>query len=257
MGDLLVMAGSEPIGMHRRVPRPHLVRRAWRRLNEIRYRLGLGGLTKSDIIHRLARRRRYRRCLELRTTLTGRDCRIDPRRFDAYQLLLYRPDGSDRDEVAAAVRRFGPDIALLDPWHSYEMSWRDLTTVFDALPAGGALVCHDCHPARVETTDPEGWGACMVGELWSGLTFMAWVDFLIDRRPSYRTVDTDFGCGVAVKGEPTPIDPVWIRRWREIGGPGPDTFRAAHAFLRADGLPLLRLTRPREFLSSLGSVGPC
>jgi hypothetical protein len=155
-------------------------------------------MTKSDIVHWLAMQRGYRRCLVLRTPLTGQDCAVDPKLFDTYTEIKYRCPGAEGGSQGVTLQPC--DIALIDPWHSYDCSMRDLQAVFAALAPGGALVCHDCWPHKEETTHPDGGHRCLEGKEWSGQTYRAWVDFVLGRDDlRYCTVDTDFGCGVAFK----------------------------------------------------------
>ena len=169
-------------------------------------------VTKVDVIHRVAAARGYRHYLEVCTPSTGgRFNELDHARFATAQRLLYRcaPDFDDGqpvdyriadDGVAGFLRTLGtvapvPDIALVDSWHDYVVSRRDLVGVFALLPEGGAMIVHDCRPPRAEVAAPDP----IPGE-WCGTTYKAYLDFVLERPDlDYVTVDTDYGCGVVTK----------------------------------------------------------
>jgi hypothetical protein len=109
--------------------------------------------------------RGYRRYLELCCASTGwRYAEIDRSKLPDCRRLIYRcPDefddglpvdyrsgtldiGACLDKIAAEGRSF--DIVLVDSWHEYATSWRDLSEAFRLIGAGGMLVVHDCLPPR-------------------------------------------------------------------------------------------------------------
>ena len=169
-------------------------------------------VTKVDIIQRLAAARGYRHYLEVCTPGTGGRFReLEPARFATVQRLLYRcgPDFDDGmavdyriadDSVAGFLKTLGavapvPDIALVDSWHDYGVSRRDLVGVFALLPEGGAMVVHDCRPPHAEAAAPVA-----VSAEWCGTTYKAFLDFVLERADlDYLTVDIDYGCGVVTK----------------------------------------------------------
>ena len=102
---------------------------------------------KAGIVNRLAAVHGYRHYLELCTRSTGRQyAEIDRSLFTTCKRLMYRcPDGprdgmevdylsSDLDisECLDAIRRDNLifDIALIDPFHEYGTSWRDIDEGF-------------------------------------------------------------------------------------------------------------------------------
>lgn len=120
---------------------------------------------KAGIVNRLAAVHGYRHYLELCTRSTGRQyAEIDRSLFTTCKRLMYRcPDGprdgmevdylsSDLDisECLDAIRRDNLifDIALIDPFHEYGTSWRDLDEGFRLIRAGGTLVVHDKRAVR-------------------------------------------------------------------------------------------------------------
>jgi hypothetical protein len=186
---------------------------------------------KVDIVHHLADRYAYRRYLEIATPTTGNYyALIDRARFDECRRLIYRcpaefDDGSATDyrcsgsdiatavsAIAALPRRF--DVMLVDPFHAYAESARDLAAAFALLEPGGAMVVHDCRPPDESLTGPD----FTAGE-WCGVTYKAFLDFVLARRDlRYLTVDTDYGCGVVrkLKRRRTGLfDAPLLERWRE------------------------------------------
>ena len=180
---------------------------------------------KVDIVHHLADRYAYRRYLEIATPTTGNYyASIDRDRFDDCRRLMYRcPETFDdglaidyrcRDvdignalaAIAAERRRF--DVMLVDPFHDYRDSARDLATAFALLEPGGALVVHDCLPPREALAGPE-----FKRGAWCGVTYKAFIDFVLARRDlRYLTVDADYGCGSASSSRSAPA--CSPRRWR-------------------------------------------
>ena len=173
--------------------------------------------------------------------MTGPDCQVDvglKRSVDEVKQVVYKcpavPGGIEFSEIEFPEFQ----IALLDPWHSYEASLRDLQTVYARLPEGGALVCHDCWP-REEITKPDGWDACMRGGEWSGETWRAWIDFATWASVPYWTVDADYGCGVIFKGMELNV---------EIA-----PLNASYRYLAGEGKGLLNLTPPSVFIEGVRS----
>lgn len=177
---------------------------------------GSASFGKTDIVHALAARFGYRRYLEFATSMTGHQYRrIDRGRFEECRRLLYntpddfadglpidyRASGFDIAIPLAAIAREGRrfDVILVDPYHEYRQSRRDLESALALLAPGGALVVHDCLPPDEEVAQPhfrEG--------AWCGVTYKAFVDFVIAHRElRYVTVDTDYGCGIVRKAAPS------------------------------------------------------
>ncbi len=169
-------------------------------------------MNKAGIVNHLAKVHGYRHYLELCTRTTGRQyAEIDRSQFATCKRLMYRcpvglSDGMAIDyrspdlDIAEALRAIKRehrtfDIALIDPFHEYGTSWRDLDEGFKLIGPGGALVVHDCLPPRRELVSPtytEG--------NWCGVTYAAYIDFVSERDDlDFYTVDTDYGCGVIRK----------------------------------------------------------
>jgi len=188
-------------------------------------------LNKARLINHLAEVHGYRHYLELCTLSTGRRyAEIDRSQLETCVRLMYRcpddfDDGLPIDYRSSSLdigeclktisdegRRF--DIALVDSWHEYATSWRDLVEGFLLIREGGTLVVHDCLPPRSEIAVAN----YIPGE-WCGVGYQAYVDFISQRRDlAVYTVDTDYGCGVI----------------RKLAGPSPQSATAAGAELLAD-----------------------
>ena len=182
--------------------------------------------TKVDIIHHLARACGYRSYLELCTATSGlRYAEIDRALFDPCHRLMYRcpndySDGLPVDfrsrnlriaRCLRAIRRrkLRYDIILVDPWHLYDTSYRDMTAAQRMVADDGAVVVHDCRPPREEIATT----VYTPGD-WAGVTYKAYVDFVMARDYlRYLTVDTDYGCGVIFNRLRPPLRPPLMQRW--------------------------------------------
>jgi hypothetical protein len=171
-------------------------------------------LNKAHIINLLAEIRGYRHYLELCTPTTGgRYAEINRSKFASCIRLMYncpethapadglaidyRTSGLEITECLSRMQEDGRnvDIALIDPFHEYEQSLRDLIEGFRLISHGGALVVHDCLPPKAELAQPQ----FIAGE-WCGVTYQAFIDFVSDRDDlEFCTVDTDYGCGIIHK----------------------------------------------------------
>jgi hypothetical protein len=228
-----------------------------------------------QLIGHLAQVHGFRRYLEFCTEFTGfMYAELDRSKFELHQRLMYYRrrqrdgDGLPIDFESATFeiddclneikrRQLGFDIILVDPWHEYGTSWRDLNVAFDLISEGGALVVHDCLPPR---SGPVISPTYVEGE-WCGVTYEAYLDFVLGRADlDYYTVDTDYGCGVIrkkghaassaprVAGLSRSTEPQeqqsLIARWRSLG----DDLEATFGFFEANRTALLRLISVDEFL---------
>jgi len=220
---------------------------------------------KVDIVHRLAERFGYRRYLEIATGTTGNFYHlIDRGRFADCRRLLYNipanfSDGAPIDywspsfdisaplaALAAEDRRF--DVMLVDPYHTYQASRRDLEAALRLLAPGGAIVVHDCLPPSEDIATPE-----FKPGPWCGVTYKAYLDFVLAHRElRYVTVDTDFGCGVVRKSAPSIAARMGrLRRraesaaWRRCD----DDYGAAWRCFAAHQASLLNLIEVETFLA--------
>jgi len=170
-----------------------------------------------------------------------------PDDFDDGLTIDYRSATLDIGECLKTISQEGRsfDIVLVDSWHEFEPSWRDLVEAFRLIRADGMLVVHDCLPPRPEITVPQ----YITGE-WCGVSYQAYVDFISQRHDlAVYTVDTDYGCGVIRKlAEPTPKSATaagaeLLGDWRSKRGDPMEAF----AFFHAHKQVLLNLITIDEF----------
>ena len=242
--------------------------------------------TKVEIIRHLSDINGYKKYLEIVTPITGvAYANVDRSKFDTCHRLMYRcpdsfDDGMDIDFRSADLdisecisqindRRLLYDVILVDPWHEYETSFRDLKEAFDLVRVGGSIVVHDCLPPCEEVAIPH-----FIPGGWAGVTFRAYVDFVLLRSDlRYLTVDTDWGCGVIRKLQEdsrkrklhsflnsifgrahlrSQADQQDVLResWKKIGG----DYRSAYGFLLENKRELLKLVTVDEFLGDQGPI---
>jgi hypothetical protein len=174
------------------------------------------------IVNYLAAVNGYRHYLELCTPTTGNLYReLDRLLFVTCRRLMYKcntefddgleidfrsPDFNIDDCLKQIVEtKIRPDIVLVDPWHEYDTSFRDIAKAFELVPPGGSLLVHDCLPPSLSVASPE-----YVPGDWCGVTYKAYVDFVSGRSDlEFKTVNTDYGCGVIRKAGPG-------SQWRQI-----------------------------------------
>jgi hypothetical protein len=219
---------------------------------------------KAHLINHLAEVHGYRHYLELCTFSTGRRyAEIDRSKLQSCVRLMYRcPDDFDDGlatdyrsntlDISECLKEIGGeegrfDIALVDSWHEYETSWRDLVAAFLLIREGGTLVVHDCLPPRSEIAVPK----YIRGE-WCGVSYQAYVDFISQRHDlAAYTVDTDYGCGVIRKlARPssrcaTSAGAGLLGDWRSKRGDPLEAF----AFFQAHKQVLLNLITTDEFFA--------
>jgi len=169
-------------------------------------------MEKFEIVNALARERNLRRYLEICTPLTGgKFAFVDPSQFAVRHRLMYnRPDTFDdgmpvtfpcrspgSEDVVRAIHAVQPereryDIIFVDSFHTYRASIVDLHGALSLLRPGGVMVVHDCNP-----DDPSLVGAAFQEGSWCGVTYGAFIDFVLAAQPAgYCVVDSDYGCGV-------------------------------------------------------------
>ena len=203
--------------------------------------------TKADLINWIAKLYGYRSYLEICTANTGfRYREIDRNIFTDCQRIMYRcpsgySDGMPIDfrcgelEIGECLRllrarRRRYDVVLVDPWHEYGTSLRDLRGALSLIAEDGTLVVHDCLPHQEEIAQP----TCRDGD-WTGVTYTAFLDFVLTHSAvDYQTVDIDYGCGIIRVRKPSDVvapsteRAALERRWAAIG----DDYSAAFRFMR-------------------------
>jgi len=214
---------------------------------------------KTDIVKHLSDLNGYRSYLEICTPTTGGEfAKVDASRFDVCHRLMYRcPDdfadglpidfrvsAPDNTQCVEEMHREGRryDIILVDSWHEYEPSYRDLRNALSLVTENGSIVVHDCLPPGDNLISPTH----QPGP-WCGVTFMAFIDFVTQNKAlNYRTVDADYGCGIIQRCNETPIDvpAALLEAWNERRGDPESAFR----FLQDNKQDLLRLVSIEEFI---------
>lgn len=180
--------------------------------------------SKVDIINALADIHGWQSYLEICTTTTGNYyADIDRSRFNICHRLMYNNPGhfddslgiefhsADLDisacllQIQAMKQKY--DVILIDPWHEYQTSYRDLVAAFNLLKTGGRLVVHDCRPTQLEIASPT-----YIPGAWCGVTYKAYLDF-VTTTPAlgYYTIDVDYGCGIIQK-----LPYFWLSRWKKV-----------------------------------------
>ena len=221
----------------------------------------LSELTKIEITNRLGRRYDYRSLLEICCTSTGfTGGGFDLDQFTCYQRLVYRCSddfddgapiafrtsaGSSHEVTQRLMSERAPanlfDVVFVDSYHTYENSMTDLLGAFALIRSGGAVVVHDCRPTDPHIVSPAFQPGC-----WCGVTYWAFVDFVLGRAGiEYFTVDADYGCGVIRKtsrrgaGDDSALEFAWKIAARRD--------EPRYAFFREHEADLLRLISARRF----------
>ncbi|HEX5210456.1 MAG TPA: hypothetical protein VFW22_01815 [Pseudolabrys sp.] len=237
--------------------------------------------TKVDLINELALIRGYRSYLEICTPTSGMLYgAIDRTRYSECRRLMYRYPASvmakliyrarfrdtlpvdfrttdlDIAECVQAIQARGLkyDVVLVDPFHEYTQSIRDIGVAVDLLNARGTVIVHDCFPRDGALAGPT-----FVEGAWCGVTYKAYLDFVLSRDDlDFCTVDVDFGCGVIrrrddtgslpgrVGGDTAADKAKIVERWTRLG----DDYDAAFTLLTAHAGTLLNLVTVEEFLAA-------
>jgi hypothetical protein len=213
---------------------------------------------KTDVIHFLSELNGYRSYLELCTPTTGGLYhKIDRTQFSTCHRLMYRcpPDFDDNLaidfrspdlEIGSLIeamhrRALRYDIVLVDSFHLYDISYRDLSDALSLLTDRGTLVVHDCLPPSEDLVSAE-----MIPGFWCGASFIAFIDFVQNVRGiEYATVNTDYGCGLIRKSNvEQPALASDIRSsWESLR----HDIKAAHRFMIENKGPLLHALSVEEF----------
>jgi hypothetical protein len=170
-------------------------------------------LGKMEIVNLLSAFHGYTSYLEISTGTTGGVfSRIDSalltkahrlvynigNEFDDGAPVEFRSETLDIDacvnELNGRVDRY--DVILVDPHHDYDCSYRDLTLAFHLVSGNGSIVVHDVLPPSDGTII----NPTFVPGAWCGVTFIAYVDFLMKENLHFSTIDCDYGCGIIGQG---------------------------------------------------------
>jgi hypothetical protein len=168
---------------------------------------------KTDIINFLGTENNWQSYLEICTPTTGGLFKkIDFSQYTGAERLMYRcPDDFcdglpvsyrsptlDVRECLANIRSQNKryQVILVDSWHEYDCSIRDMNMALGLLEDRGVLLVHDCYPPTAELAQEEfRYGG------WCGYSFIAFVDLMYkkSKQLDFYTVDTDYGCGIVRK----------------------------------------------------------
>jgi hypothetical protein len=227
---------------------------------------------KTDLIHFLSKKLNLRNYLELCTPISGgKYWDVHRWRFNTSRRLMYNcPDGfsvPDRlpvdfriadFDINPAIRKLKVDdkkidICLVDGWHTYDCTMRDLQCVYDLLVDGGVLIVHDCNPPNEALASPT-----YTGGDWNGVTYKAFLDFVLARDDlDYCAVDADEGCGIILKNRTMPFitdasssvrKSKLVSDWFSIPGDN----KAVFDFFRQNHAQLLRLMSAKTFVYGFG-----
>jgi hypothetical protein len=198
---------------------------------------------------------------------------IDRAGLSACHRLMYRcPAGfndglpidflSSNLEIAECVRAIRArelkyDVILVDPFHSYEASSRDLGEALNLLEPTGAIVVHDCFPRDAAIASPD-----YKERAWCGVTYKAYLDSVLASKNLVScTVDIDYGCGVIrqniglstaeqiachargvnVRNDSNHV----VEQWKSVG----NNYNTAFGLLQTYSKSLLNLVTFEEFLN--------
>lgn len=237
--------------------------------------------TKADLINELALIRGYRSYLEICTPTSGLlygD--VDRTRYTCHRLMYrypaklmaklmywarlsdalpidFRTSELDITECVRAIQARGLkyDVVLVDPFHEYAESARDIGVAIDLFNPGGTVIVHDCYPRDGALAGPT-----FVEGSWCGVTYKAYLDFVLSRKDlDFCTIDADFGCGVIRLNDgnrslpcftghataPADKDKV-VEQWMKLG----EDYDATFSLLTAHAGTLLNLVTVEEFLAA-------
>jgi hypothetical protein len=209
---------------------------------------------KTDIIRFLSAHHGYRSYLEICTPTTGNlFAKIRQADFAICHRLMYRcsedfddghpidfrtPDFDTGELIAArqaSDHRY--DVILVDSFHLYDTSYRDIADALSLLSDHGTIVVHDCLPTSEDLVSSD-----FRPGFWCGVTFVAYVDFVhAVGGIAHATVDADFGCGIIRRSarQAPPLPPGWnVARTDAL---------AAYRFLREHPAALLNLMSVDDF----------
>lgn len=217
-------------------------------------------MRKYEIAHLLAKRYGYTNYLEICTPTTGGTfSHVDKQQFSRRVRIMYKAspgfsDGEPIDfftedesgeellaKVVSSGERF--DLVLIDSFHTYTDSLRDIVYGLQLIKSDGIILVHDCFPTNEACTAP----SFIPGE-WLGLTFAAYLDVvLFTKGIHYATVHSDYGCGIISKDNRlahfSDLHPNadLIHKWRMLD------LSQKYPFFEEHHAQLLRLVSPNDF----------
>jgi len=215
---------------------------------------------KTDIINILGKKYNLDSYLELCSETTGlRFKEIDRDKFRQCDRIIYncsekfddgldirwRVAGKNIDPILAEICKIGQiyDVVLVDSFHTYECSARDLSFALSVVSDGGFVIMHDAAPPNFAVTAPE-----FIEGPWAGQSYAALIDFaILHPRLSVYVVDVDWGVAVIKKfrEERFPPRDGLAAEWRELS----DSPERRFAYFDSHRKDLLDLITVDEFLA--------
>jgi hypothetical protein len=91
------------------------------------------------------------------------------------------------------------DVIFIDGLHWSEQVYKDIINSLNVLNDGGYIICHDMNP---HSEFIQRYPQPKAESEWTGDCWKAWVQLRMERdNLSMSVVDTDYGCGVIIKGK--------------------------------------------------------
>ena len=91
------------------------------------------------------------------------------------------------------------DVIFIDGLHWSEHVYKDINNSLSILSENGVIICHDINPPD---EDHQVCPQPVTQANWTGDCWKAWVKLKSERTDLYMfVIDTDYGCGVIIKGK--------------------------------------------------------
>ena len=91
------------------------------------------------------------------------------------------------------------DVIFIDGLHWSEQVYKDINNSLSILSENGVIICHDINPPD---EDHQVYPQPVTQVNWNGDCWKAWVKLKTERKDLYMfVIDTDYGCGVIIKGK--------------------------------------------------------
>jgi hypothetical protein len=178
-------------------------------------------ISKSDIINWFGKKYNYSSYLEISSLYMG-SCfdQVDEKIYSVKDCLNYyseefpkevfdktgKPDHNipfmEYDVHLDRIRNTHSlfDIILVDPYHSFTQSKKDIETALQLVKDNGVIIIHDCNPRdehMISDIRPA------IDANWCGKTHLSFLDFRLNNPQIESSVlDIDLGCGIIRKNYP-------------------------------------------------------
>jgi hypothetical protein len=115
------------------------------------------------------------------------------KKYNFHKSTIIISDNDFENYILSLNKRF--DIILVDPFHEYYHSKRDLFLLSSLLTENGVLLCHDCYPYNKDIAVPR----FFLGP-WSGETYIAFIEMAYNNPENYFCIiNRDTGVGIMSK----------------------------------------------------------